>query len=61
MPLKTIQEQLPSNGFIRIHKSYIILIPFFIAVRKASVFIDTLELPVSDNYRNNITTLSGKL
>lgn len=61
MPMKTIEEQLPSESFIRIHKSYIVSIAFITAVRKASVFIDTLELPVSDNYKDNVTALTGKL
>jgi len=61
MPMKTIEEQLPADAFIRIHKSYIVSIAFITAVRKSSVFIDTLELPVSDNYRDSITALTGKL
>jgi two-component system, LytTR family, response regulator len=61
MPMKTIEEQLPPGAFIRVHKSYIVSVAYITAVRKASVFIDTLELPVSDNYRDNITSLTGKL
>ena len=61
MPMKTIEEQLPADAFIRIHKSYIVSIAYITAVRKSSVFIDTLELPVSDNYRDTITALTGKL
>lgn len=61
MPMKTIEEQLPANTFIRIHKSYIVSIAFITAVRKSSVFIDTFELPVSDNYRDSIAAITGKL
>ena len=61
MPLKTIEEQLPVTQFIRIHKSYIISIAFITALRKSSVFIDALELPISDNYREGITAITGKL
>lgn len=61
MPLKTVEEQLPATGFIRIHKSYIVSVAFITAVRKSSVFIDTLELPVSDNYRDAVSNLTGKL
>ena len=60
MPMKTIEEQLPAAAFIRIHKSYIVSIAYITAVRKSSVFIDTLELPVSDNYKDAIATLTGK-
>ena len=61
MPMKTIEEQLPAPDFIRIHKSYIVSITFITAVRKSSVFINTLELPVSDTYRDAVTSLTGKL
>lgn len=60
MPMKTIEEQLPSNAFIRIHKSYIVSIASITAIRKTSVFIDKLELPVSDNYRDAIAAITGK-
>ena len=61
MPMKTIEEQLPSTDFIRIHKSYIVSIAFITAARKSSVFINTLELPVSDTYRDAVSALTGKL
>lgn len=60
MPMKTIEEQLPASGFIRIHKSYIVSIEHITAIRKSSVFIDTIELPVGDNFRDAITALTGK-
>ena len=60
MPMKTIEDQLPATAFIRIHKSYIVSISFITAVRKSSVYIDALELPVSDNYRDSIAAITGK-
>lgn len=60
MPMKTIEEQLPASGFIRIHKSYIVSIEHITAIRKNSVFIDAIELPVGDNFRDAITLLTGK-
>ncbi|MEP7230126.1 MAG: LytTR family DNA-binding domain-containing protein [Ginsengibacter sp.] len=60
MPVKTIEEQLPSSQFIRIHKSYIVSVAFITAIRKSSVFIDTLELPVGDSYRDSVNSLTGK-
>ncbi len=55
--MKGLEELLPNSQFIRIHKSYIVSINSITAVRKNSVFIGTLELPVSDNYRNNLDAL----
>ena len=60
MPMKTIEDQLPATAFIRIHKSYIVSISFITAIRKSSVYIDALELPVSDNYRDSIAAITGK-
>ncbi|MGN6540564.1 MAG: LytR/AlgR family response regulator transcription factor [Ginsengibacter sp.] len=59
MPMKTIEEQLPATMFIRIHKSYIVSVSFITAIRKSSVFIDLLELPLSDTYRHNVAALTG--
>ena len=61
MAMKAIEEQLPVSKFIRIHKSYIVSLAFITAVKKTSVFIGTIELPVSDNYKDSITAITGKL
>lgn len=60
MPMKTIEDQLPAKQFIRIHKSYIVGVSYITSIRKTSVFIEKLELPVSDNYRDAITALTAK-
>jgi two-component system, LytTR family, response regulator len=58
--MKSIEEQLPSGKFLRIHKSYIVSIENITAVRKNSVFIKELELPVGENYRDTVNVLTGK-
>jgi len=58
--MKGIEEQLPASQFIRIHKSYIVSVSAITSVRKNSVFVGKRELPVSDNYRDVITRLTGK-
>jgi two-component system, LytTR family, response regulator len=60
MPMKTIEDQLPAKQFIRIHKSYIAGIAFITSVRKTSLFIGAIELPVSDHYRDAIAALTAK-
>jgi two-component system LytT family response regulator len=60
MPMKTIEDQLPSKSFIRIHKSYIVAVAYITSIRKTSLFIGTSELPVSDHYRDAVTTLTSK-
>jgi DNA-binding LytR/AlgR family response regulator len=61
MPMKTIEEQLPASEFIRIHKSYIVSVSYITAIRKSSVFVDSLELPLSDTYRDQVAAITGKL
>lgn len=60
MPMKTIEEQLPPAMFLRIHKSYIAGITHITAIRKSSVFIGNIELPVTDSYRDAVIFLTGK-
>ncbi len=55
--MKGLEELLPNSQFIRIHKSYIVSINSITAVRRNSIFIGTLELPVSENYRDNLNAL----
>ncbi|MBS1575226.1 MAG: response regulator transcription factor [Bacteroidetes bacterium] len=60
MGMKAIEDELPASRFIRIHKSYIVSKNHITAVRKNSVFLEETELPVSDNYRDVITAITGK-
>lgn len=60
MSMKAMEEELPRTGFLRIHKSYIISIASITAVMKNSVFIGDLELPVGENYREEMAALTGK-
>lgn len=55
--LKTMEEQLPPSQFVRIHKSYLIAIESITAIRKNSVFLSELELPVGETYRDVIEKL----
>lgn len=60
MSMKTIEEQLPPSKFIRVQKSYIVAIAFITAIRKNSVFIGEMEIPVGDNYREALAAITGK-
>lgn len=57
--MKMLEQQLPPSLFLRIHKSFIISTRYLTAIRKNSVFIDDLELPVGENYRESIGQLIG--
>ncbi|HEV9038809.1 MAG TPA: response regulator transcription factor [Puia sp.] len=57
---KTLEGELPADKFLRIHKSYIIAIAAITAIRKNSVFIGELELPVGDTYRETLRRITGR-
>ena len=60
MSMKTMEEQLPTQKFIRIHKSYIVSVDHITAIRKNSVFMNLIELPIGESYKNSISSLTGK-
>jgi two-component system, LytTR family, response regulator len=60
MSIKAIEEQLTGFPFIRIHKSYLVSLPSVTSVRKNSVFIQTMELPIGENYRESFFNAIGK-
>jgi two-component system, LytTR family, response regulator len=60
MSMKSIEEQLPSVMFIRVQKSYIVSKEYITAIRKNSIFIGNIEIPVGDNYKDGLTSLTGR-
>jgi DNA-binding LytR/AlgR family response regulator len=59
MTMKSVEEKLPGSRFVRIHKSYILSLSAITAIRKNSVFINSLELPISDNYKDVLKPFIG--
>ncbi|GAC1386146.1 MAG: LytTR family DNA-binding domain-containing protein [Ginsengibacter sp.] len=59
LTMKSLEENL-TTGFIRIHKSFIVSITAITAVRKNSVFLGSLELPVSENYLDELKHFTGQ-
>lgn len=51
--LKSLEEQLPADRFIRIHHSYIVAIHAIDAVHKGEVKIGNAILPISESYRKS--------
>ena len=58
--LKAIEQELPSSKFLRIHKSYLIAVDSLTSIRKNSVFINDMELPVGETFRETIEKLVRK-
>ncbi|HEY5690238.1 MAG TPA: LytTR family DNA-binding domain-containing protein [Cyclobacteriaceae bacterium] len=51
--LKTLEEQLPPNQFIRIHNSYIVSLNAIRSIHKNEVQIGSATLPISDSYKKS--------
>jgi len=49
--LKTLEEELPENKFIRIHNSFIVAFEAIEAIEKEKVQIGSVFIPISDTYR----------
>lgn len=61
MSMKSIEEKLPAKKFIRIHKSYIISMPQITSIRKGSIFLGSIEVPLSDNYKDALLAAIGQV
>lgn len=59
MSMKSIEEKLSPKKFLRIHKSYIVALAKITSIRKGSVFLGGLEIPVSDNYKDQLLSVVG--
>jgi DNA-binding LytR/AlgR family response regulator len=51
--LKKIQQALPANRFIRIHKSFIISMKYITSINKAQVIIGENYIPIGESYKSN--------
>jgi DNA-binding LytR/AlgR family response regulator len=51
--MKTLEEQLPENQFVRIHNSYIVSLEAMDAIHKEKVQVGAIFLPISDTYRKS--------
>lgn len=58
--MKAMEEQLPAAMFLRVQKSYIVSKEYVTAVRKNSIFIGINEIPVGENYKDALASLTGK-
>jgi two-component system LytT family response regulator len=55
--MRTFEERLPANDFIRIHKSYIVAIKQINFLEKNRVVIQDQYLPVGDTYKDALLQL----
>lgn len=58
--LKSLETQLPSEKFVRIHHSYIIALKAIDVIHKGEVQIGSAMIPISDTYRKSFKELIDK-
>lgn len=51
--IKKMQEQLPGNQFVRVHKSYIVSLDKIDSIERNRIFIGEAVIPVGDTYKEN--------
>lgn len=51
MSLKSLEEQLPADGFIRVHRSYIVQPAKIRTIERNSIVFGRERIPISENYR----------
>lgn len=59
MSMKSMEEQLPSENFLRIHRSYILNLKKIISFRKGRIKLDQKEIPVGDSYNETFLQKIG--
>ena len=60
LSLKAMEEKLPSDKFIRIHKSYIVAADKITVIKRDLINIGSHEIPVSEFYKENLTRVTNK-
>jgi DNA-binding LytR/AlgR family response regulator len=53
-PMRSLEEQLPARGFLRIHKSYIVAISKIRSLNGNEVTVGQAKIPVSKNYKDEL-------
>lgn len=58
--LKKIEEQLPTNEFVRVHKSFIVSLRHISSIERGRISIGGEVVPVGDSYRDGFYRLVDK-
>ena len=61
LPMNEILKMLPSDQFIRIHKSYIISLKHIEIIEKARVIINKKTIPIGITYREHFSKTIKKV
>lgn len=57
--IKSIEQKLPANKFIRIHKTYIVSVDKIDTIERSRIYIGDIILPISESYREGFFKMLG--
>lgn len=57
--MKKMEDILPSNRFVRVHRSYIIALDKIASIERGRIFIEDKIIPVGDTYRDTFYKYIG--
>jgi DNA-binding LytR/AlgR family response regulator len=57
--MKTLEEQLPSDRFVRVQKSYIVQIPKIEAIERSHIIIGKDRIPIGEAYQESLLKAIG--
>ncbi|MCP2045893.1 LytTR family DNA-binding domain-containing protein [Pontibacter sp. HSC-36F09] len=55
--IKKMQEQLPAQQFVRVHKSYIVSLDKIDSIERSRIFIGEAVIPVGETFKDNFMEL----
>jgi DNA-binding LytR/AlgR family response regulator len=59
--LKKIQEILPDNRFVRVHRSFIVALPKIDSIQRSRIVIGKTFVPVGENYKSSFKDVIGAI
>lgn len=57
MSMKSLEETLPAQRFVRVHRSYIIQLSKIVSVKKNRITIKNKEIPIGETYRQGFIAM----
>ena len=60
LSMKVVAQQLPSNSFMRIHRSYIVNLNMITTIERNRIVFDKVYIPVSENYKEDFQQFISK-
>lgn len=60
LSMKVVEQQLPSNSFMRVHRSYIVNLKMITTIERNRIVFDKVYIPVSEQYKEEFHQFINK-